>query len=217
MGSQEESTRLEFSLISVKKKLIKRLNKLIIYLLKKSRISHLDVGDQTFHRVWSCLIKFEGHQTFDQTTQNISCVLVCDEQCFVRLDSHIKHVWRAHVYHACSAACIHRYHVLFTNVACSLFTVLKIAEIGDIGTEETPSRKGNQSKGKATKSIITECMQVQQASVSRENCHESFASFRGNLEYLLSTVPYDIVVAFLFSLSSPRSSLVYLLFFPSSS
>ena len=60
-----------------------------------------------FDRVWSCLIKFEGHQTFDQTTSNISFVLVFDRQCFVRLDSRIKHVWRGHAYHACSAACNH--------------------------------------------------------------------------------------------------------------
>ena len=61
---------------------------------------------------------------------------------------------------------------------------MNVAEIGEIEIEETPSRKGKQSKGKATKSFVTTCMQVQQASVSRENCHESFASFRGNLEYL---------------------------------
>ena len=58
-----------------------------------------------FDRVWSCLIKFEGHQTFDQTTSNISFVLVFDGRCFVRLDSLIKHVWCAHAYHACSATC----------------------------------------------------------------------------------------------------------------
>ena len=33
-----------------------------------------------FDRVWSCLIKFEGHQI----TQNISFVLVFDVRCFVR-------------------------------------------------------------------------------------------------------------------------------------
>ena len=61
--------------------------------------------------------------------------------------------------------------------------LVKIAEIGETETEETPSRKGKQSKEKATKSIVTKCMQVQKASVSRENRHESFASFRCNLEY----------------------------------
>ena len=59
---------------------------------------------------------------------------------------------------------------------------MNMAEIREIKTEETPSRKGKQSKGKATKSIVTKCMQVRQASVSRENRHESFASFRGELE-----------------------------------
>ena len=55
-----------------------------------------------FDRVWSCLVKFEGHQT----TQNISFVLVFDVRCFVHLDSRtkqtIKHVWRSHAYDACS-------------------------------------------------------------------------------------------------------------------
>ena len=74
-----------------------------------------------FDRVCSCLIKFEGHQTFDQTTRNISFVVVFDGRCFVRLDSRIKHVWCAHAYHACSAACIHRYRVLFAYVARSVF------------------------------------------------------------------------------------------------
>ena len=55
-----------------------------------------------FHRVWSCLIKFEGHQTFDQTTQNISFVLVFDGRSFDRLDSRIKHVCGTHVYQATS-------------------------------------------------------------------------------------------------------------------
>ena len=66
-----------------------------------------------------------------------------------------------------------------------LFSLLKIgieeeasvnvAEIEEIETEETPSRKRKQRKGMATKSIATKCMQDQQASVSRENRHESFA------------------------------------------
>ena len=73
-----------------------------------------------FDRVWSCLIKFEGHQTFDQATKNISFVLVFDGRCFVRLDSRIKHVWCTHAYHAFSAAFIHTYRVLPTYVACSV-------------------------------------------------------------------------------------------------
>ena len=56
------------------------------------------------------------------------------------------------------------------------------SEIGEIEIEE------KQSKGKATKSIVVKCMQVQQASVSRENRHKSFASFRGNLEYHASII-----------------------------
>ena len=36
---------------------------------------------------------------------------------------------------------------------------MNVAEIGEIETEEMPSRKGKQSKEKATKSIVTKCMQ----------------------------------------------------------
>ena len=35
------------------------------------------------------------------------------------MDSRMKHVWRAHAYHAFLAACIHRYRVLFRYAACS--------------------------------------------------------------------------------------------------
>ena len=44
------------------------------------------------YHVWSCLIKFEGHQTFDQTTENISFVLVFDGRCFVRFDSRVSNM-----------------------------------------------------------------------------------------------------------------------------
>ena len=45
--------------------------------------------------VWSCVIKFEGHQTFHQKTQIISFVLVLDGRCFVRLDSRISNMFDA--------------------------------------------------------------------------------------------------------------------------
>ena len=67
--------------------------------------------------------------------------------------------------------------------------LLNVAETGKNETKETPSGKGKQRKGKATKPIAAKRMQVQQASVSRENRHESFASFHGNLDYLRSSVP----------------------------
>ena len=53
--------------------------------------------------------------------------------------------------------------------------LVNVTEIGEIETEETPSCKGNQSKGEATKFIVAKRMQVQQTSVCRENRHESFA------------------------------------------
>ena len=158
-------------------------------------------GDQTFHRlatlfgaVWSCLIvliKFESHQTFDQTTSNIR-------------SNNFKHFFCSHAYHACLAACI-RYRLLFTYVACPANeeASVNVAEIGVIETEETPSRKGKQRKGMAMKSIVTKCMQVQQASISRENLQELFASFRGHLEYLRSSVSvgyYCSILSLLFSL-----------------
>ena len=57
-----------------------------------------------FDRVWSCLIKFEGHQTFDQKRKTFllfSCLM-----------GDVLFVWTAvfqtclmrHAYHACSAA-----------------------------------------------------------------------------------------------------------------
>ena len=66
----------------------------------------------------------------------------------------------------------------FTLTANEEKALVYVLEIGEIETEETPSRKGKQRKGNETKSIVTKCMQVQQASVSRETRHESFASFR---------------------------------------
>jgi len=48
---------------------------------------------------------------------------VFDGRCFVRLDSPIKHVWRAHAYHACLAACIHRYASHLGNLCQNLFTL----------------------------------------------------------------------------------------------
>jgi len=47
-----------------------------------------------FDRAWSCLIKCEGHQTFDQKL-NISFVLVFDGRCFVRLDSRVSNMFDA--------------------------------------------------------------------------------------------------------------------------
>lgn len=73
-----------------------------------------------FDHVWSCLIKFEGHQAFNQTTENIPLVLMFDGRWFVCWDSHIKHVWHMHVYRTCSASLIHRYPFLFTYIACSV-------------------------------------------------------------------------------------------------
>ena len=56
-----------------------------------------------FDRIWSCLIKFEGHQTFDQKHKTflLFACLMGDVLFFW-----IKHVWCAHAYQACSAACI---------------------------------------------------------------------------------------------------------------
>ena len=51
------------------------------------------------------------------------------------------------------------------------------------------------------KSIVTKCRQVQQTSVFRENRHESFLSFRDNLEYIRSSVPvrdYHSILSLLF-------------------
>ena len=89
-----------------------------------------------FYHVWSCLIKFEGHETFDKTTCNIyfvllfwsfaislpepTCLLVSAVSwrwpkdrwalgtTLVRLDCCIKPVWRVHASNACSAACVHK-------------------------------------------------------------------------------------------------------------
>ena len=58
--------------------------------------------------------------------------------------------------------------------------LVDVVENGEIVAEETPSRKRKQSKGLMSGSITQ---------VSRENRPESFASFRGNLEYLRSSVP----------------------------
>jgi len=48
-----------------------------------------------FDRVWSCFIKLEGHQTFDQKRSNISFARVFDGRCFVRLDSRVSNVFDA--------------------------------------------------------------------------------------------------------------------------
>ena len=90
-----------------------------------------------------------------------------DGRCFARLDSRTKHAWRADVYHACSAVCIHLIPPLeyFTNRKLNEEEALiNVAEIGEIETEETPSRKGKQSNYKASKSTVTKSyLQVQQA------------------------------------------------------
>ena len=74
--------------------------------------------------------------------------------------------------------------------------------------------------------IVTKCTQVQRASVSRENRHESFASFRGNLEYLRSSVTvryYCSILSLVFYLFSSLFLIQPLVFprlcslFPSSS
>lgn len=79
-------------------------------------------------------------------------------RCFVRLGSRIKHVWRAHAYHAYSATCIHRYRVLFTYVAHLVFwrwrarkKLWRTLNFKAIKTEETPGRKRKQSRGKLRK------------------------------------------------------------------
>ena len=130
-------------------------------------------GDQTFYRldtlfyaVWWCLIKFEGYQTFHQTTENISFVLVFDGRSFVCLDSRVKHVWRAHANHASLAACLSLSLVQYFNPLTArvklwvihsfltskklLWTFLKL-KTGEIESEETPSRKRKQRKGKTRK------------------------------------------------------------------
>ena len=82
---------------------------LLIYVSTKGLSKWEMFGDQTLSNiVWwytkhftiwpPCLVLFESHQIFDQTTQNISFVLVFDGQHFVHLDSCIKHVWHAHAY-----------------------------------------------------------------------------------------------------------------------
>ena len=69
------------------------------------------------HLVWCCLINLKAiKNSIKQLKQFLLFsffVLVFDGRSFVLLASCIKHVWRAHAYHACSVACI---HVLFTYV-----------------------------------------------------------------------------------------------------
>ena len=48
-----------------------------------------------FDSIWSCLAKFEIHQTSDQKAWNIAIVVVFDVWCLVRLARCIKHVWLA--------------------------------------------------------------------------------------------------------------------------
>ena len=47
-----------------------------------------------FDRVWSCLIKFEGHQTFDQKLKTF-LVLLSDRRRFVRFDSRVSNMFVA--------------------------------------------------------------------------------------------------------------------------
>lgn len=51
-----------------------------------------------YFSVWSCLAKFEIHQTSDQKAWNIAIVVVFDVWCLVRLADFKKCIWRAHVY-----------------------------------------------------------------------------------------------------------------------
>jgi len=55
-----------------------------------------------FDRIWSCLIKFEGHQTFNQKLKTFLLFSCLDDVLFVWTAEY--HVWDRHAYHACSAA-----------------------------------------------------------------------------------------------------------------
>jgi len=44
-----------------------------------------------FDRIWSCLIKFEGHQTFDQKRKTF-LLYASDGRCFVRLESRVSNM-----------------------------------------------------------------------------------------------------------------------------
>ena len=61
-----------------------------------------------FDRVWSCLTKFEGHQTFKQQLKtSFFCSLVWWAIFSSFGQPRIKHFWGGHAYHACSAACMY--------------------------------------------------------------------------------------------------------------
>ena len=83
-----------------------------------------------------------------------------DWRCFARLDSCIKHVGRAHAYHACSVAslCPLIPRLFLRTPLVEYFkdgergkSFLDVAEIEEIETDETPSRKRKQRKGKEMK------------------------------------------------------------------
>ena len=135
-----------------------------------------------------------------------------------------------HAYHACSASCIHRYHALFMYSLCYLLSILKIsnkeealvnlAEIGEIGTEETPSRKRKQSKGnklnygrpKKWIFLSTYCNKMRAGSSSISILRKSLSHshhFVITWSIFDQQFLYNIIVV---SLSSPWSSLVYFLF-----
>ena len=79
-----------------------------------------------FDGIWWCFIVFELHQTFDQTTSNISFVLMFVWWCLVRLARCIKHVWLAHARCVISFACIHWYRVLFTRQFQLISTIVTV-------------------------------------------------------------------------------------------
>jgi len=77
-----------------------------------------------FDRVRSCLIKFEGHQTFLLFSWAMFCSFG---------QPRIKHVWCGHAYHACSAACTVEYGPLnwpiTTRVATERYITVKPSEV----------------------------------------------------------------------------------------
>ena len=160
---------------------------------------------QTFHRlatlstlfgaVWSCLLVF-GRVDKIWRPSNIRPNNLKHFSCLM---GDVLLVWTAvsnepvsNMFGACMGTTLAQWLVsidIRTASCCSVFQRSRTSkEIWCTGLKlqrlkPKKRRAFKENKGKVMKSIVTKCMQVQQASVSRENRHESFASFRGNLEY----------------------------------
>ena len=70
---------------------------------------------------------------------------------FCLFGQRIKHVWLAHAYHTCSSLVYVRRLFSVLKMADEEEALVDVAENGDIDTEEAPSHKRKQSKGRERK------------------------------------------------------------------